>query len=232
MYLRVIANVPYLVPSHQWCAPVKTPNVDVITVENQGRNSKGDYWLVYPDRVVRVHVRQRKAFFSPESCNCSVDSTTLFDQRVTRYYCEGEWTTFMRKDGSLNDAAPAPEVVDSGGASSSDTARDVLASDQDPGGLLAAEGDGPVVGGPSAAEGVTDDHEAMTHSKEMSLRLDAQSITHMLTHKRKNIFCVICDRAKTKQVPHMRGAFSRPLTKWGDVITADHGFVHHDTRTR
>ncbi len=87
---------------------------------------------------------------------------------------------------------------------------------------MAAGGDDQPAGGPSAAEGVTSGDEATTPSKEMSLRLEAQSIAHMLTHKPKNGFRAICDRAKTKQVPHMRGAFSRPLTKWGDIITADH----------
>ncbi len=33
--LRVFDNVPYLVPGSEWCAPVKTDDMDVITVEVQ-----------------------------------------------------------------------------------------------------------------------------------------------------------------------------------------------------
>ncbi len=153
-----------------------------------------------------------KTFFTPVNCNCPVDSLMLFDQRATRYYQEGEWrlcidswvgdgahramdpgcgeTTFMQKDGSLNDAAPAPEV-DSGGASS-----DVFASEgQDPGGPLAA-GDDQSAGGLSAAEDVTSGDEANPPSKEKSLRLEVQSIAHMLTHKTKEQ--VLCDLRQGK----------------------------------
>ena len=54
------------------------------------------------------------------------------------------------------------------------------------------------------------------------LKLEAGEMAHLLTHKPANVHCVSCMRGKLRQVPHRAGAFSRPVTKWGEVITVDH----------
>ncbi len=56
-------------------------------------------------------------------------------------------------------------------------------------------------------------------SHEQALRVEAKSVQHMLTHKPKNPFCSICDRAKARQ---SRASFQRELHEWGGLVTVDH----------
>ncbi len=44
-----------------------------------------DYWAVHPDRVIRVHVKLRKALFTPQSTGCPVDIPFLSLTRETRF---------------------------------------------------------------------------------------------------------------------------------------------------
>ncbi len=56
-----------------------------------------DYWVAYPNRVVRVHVKLRKALFPPESSGCPVDLPFLSLKRETRFTDgTGDWR--MRED--------------------------------------------------------------------------------------------------------------------------------------
>ena len=54
------------------------------------------------------------------------------------------------------------------------------------------------------------------------LKLEAGELAHIMTHKPVNPHCVSCMRGKLRQVPHRRGAFERPVEKWGDLLTCDH----------
>ncbi len=44
-----------------------------------------DYWVLYPDQIVRVHVKRRKALFTSVGTNCPVDIRLLSTDRMTHY---------------------------------------------------------------------------------------------------------------------------------------------------
>ena len=59
-------------------------------------------------------------------------------------------------------------------------------------------------------------------SKRGTLKNEARSKLHLLTHRYKNPYCESCVRAKMKHRKTFRGAFQRKLTKFGDLITFDY----------
>eukprot|EP00435_Cladocopium_sp_Y103_P004359 s6090_g1.t1 len=58
-------------------------------------------------------------------------------------------------------------------------------------------------------------------SKRGTLKSEARSKSHLLTHRYKNPYCESCVRAKMKHRKTFRGAFQRKLTKFGDLVTFD-----------
>ena len=58
--------------------------------------------------------------------------------------------------------------------------------------------------------------------KRGTLKNEARSKLHLLTHRYKNPYCESCVRAKMKHRKTFRGAFQRKLTKFGDLITFDY----------
>ena len=67
-----------------------------------------------------------------------------------------------------------------------------------------------------------DDPEAGVRlSKGGTLKHEARTLEHLLTHRYKNPYCNSCVRAKMKHHKTFRGAFRRKLTKFGDLITFD-----------
>eukprot|EP00435_Cladocopium_sp_Y103_P068234 s172_g31.t1 len=59
-------------------------------------------------------------------------------------------------------------------------------------------------------------------SKRGTLKNEARSKIHLLTHRHKNPYCESCVKAKMKHRKTFRGAFQRKLTKFGDLITFDY----------
>ena len=59
-------------------------------------------------------------------------------------------------------------------------------------------------------------------NKRGTLKNEARSKLHLLTHRYKNPYCESCVRAKMKHRKTFRGAFQRKLTKFGDLITFDY----------
>ena len=59
-------------------------------------------------------------------------------------------------------------------------------------------------------------------SKRGTLKNEARSKIHLLTHRYQNPYCESCVRAKMKHRKTFRGAFQRKLTKFGDLITFDY----------
>lgn len=55
-----------------------------------------------------------------------------------------------------------------------------------------------------------------------SLKAESNSLVHILTHRYKNPYCETCVRAKMKHRKTRRGAFNRPLRKFGDLISFDY----------
>eukprot|EP00435_Cladocopium_sp_Y103_P049150 s608_g14.t1 len=58
-------------------------------------------------------------------------------------------------------------------------------------------------------------------AKRGTLKHEAKSLEHKLTHKYKNPYCDSCVRAKMKHFKTKRGAYRRELKKFGDLITFD-----------
>ena len=61
------------------------------------------------------------------------------------------------------------------------------------------------------------------HVGSRDLRLEANSLQHLLTHKPKNLYCPICQVANAQQRRHLRGPMSgiHGAEQFGDYITAD-----------
>ena len=78
-----------------------------------------------------------------------------------------------------------------------------------------------------AAEGDEDDIEIdvvegeSRVAKRGTLKREANSLNHKLTHRYKNPYCDSCIRAKMKHFKTRRGAYKRELKKFGDLITFD-----------
>ena len=78
-----------------------------------------------------------------------------------------------------------------------------------------------------AAEGDEDDIEVDVAegesrvAKRGTLKREANSLNHKLTHRYKNPYCDSCIRAKMKHFKTRRGAYKRELKKFGDLITFD-----------
>ena len=78
-----------------------------------------------------------------------------------------------------------------------------------------------------AAEGDEDDIEIdvvegeSRVAKRGTLKREANSLNHKLTHRYKNPYCDSCIRAKIKHFKTRRGAYKRELKKFGDFITFD-----------
>ena len=58
-------------------------------------------------------------------------------------------------------------------------------------------------------------------AKRGTLKREANSLNHKLTHRYKNPYCDSCIRAKMKHFKTHRGAYKRELKKFGDLITFD-----------
>lgn len=58
-------------------------------------------------------------------------------------------------------------------------------------------------------------------AKRGTLKVEARSIEHKLTHRFKNPYCDSCVRAKMKHYKTHRDAFKRNLKRFGDLITFD-----------
>ena len=58
-------------------------------------------------------------------------------------------------------------------------------------------------------------------AKRGTLKREANSLNHKLTHRYKNPYCDSCIPAKMKHFKARRGAYKRELKKFGDLITFD-----------
>ena len=54
-----------------------------------------------------------------------------------------------------------------------------------------------------------------------TLKAEARTIQHLLTHRSKNPYCESCIRAKMRHYKTHRGAFKRKLKAFGDLVTFD-----------
>ena len=107
------------------------------------------------------------------------------------------------------------------------------ASASDPSG---SSGPAPVQAGiPSEeAQVAEDDEEEALEEDEVpveptaseKMRADAQSLSHLMTHARKNPYCPKCQRARLQAKPHLpkhrRGKCDNVAENFGDIVIADH----------
>ena len=65
------------------------------------------------------------------------------------------------------------------------------------------------------------DHGAPRYAKPGSLKREAKTLDHLMTHRYSNPYCDSCIRAKMRHFKTRKGAFKRKLSKFGDLITFD-----------
>ncbi|MFM7979837.1 MAG: hypothetical protein ACKPKO_11020, partial [Candidatus Fonsibacter sp.] len=92
-------------------------------------------------------------------------------------------------------------------------------------------GDGPVPESPGEGEklppgDVLSDDDTPTTRR--SLREEANSVYHLLTHKPKDPYCDSCRRAKMKEQRKYAGSYQNTATCWGELVTGDHITSTHD----
>ncbi|CAJ1370505.1 unnamed protein product [Effrenium voratum] len=79
--------------------------------------------------------------------------------------------------------------------------------------------------GGAADDGVDDDDEIEVEvghrRRKGTLKAEATTTEHILTHRFANPYCDACVRAKMRHHRTYRNAFKRPLKEWGDLITFD-----------
>ena len=59
------------------------------------------------------------------------------------------------------------------------------------------------------------------YAKPGTLKREAKTLDHLMTHRYSNPFCDSCIRAKMRHFKTRKGAFKRKLSKFGDLITFD-----------
>ena len=69
---------------------------------------------------------------------------------------------------------------------------------------------------------VDEEDGGVRFSKRETLKNEARSKNHLLTHRYKNLFCESCVRAKMKHRKTFRGALQRKLEKFGDLVAFDY----------
>lgn len=77
---------------------------------------------------------------------------------------------------------------------------------------------------PSCCErpGPAADCELREHPCQAPVKDCAGQIEHLVTHLPSNPHCEACLRGKMQQVRHFHGAFARPLSKLGHIVTLGH----------
>ena len=84
---------------------------------------------------------------------------------------------------------------------------------------------------PVSDTGAADDPEGMIevdvergesrYAKPGTLKREAKTLDHLMTHRYSNPYCNSCMRAKMRHFKTRKGAFKRKLSKFGDLITFD-----------
>ena len=59
------------------------------------------------------------------------------------------------------------------------------------------------------------------YAKAGTLKREAKTLDHLMTHRFSNPYCDSCLRAKMKHFKKQQGAFKEVLSKFGDLITFD-----------
>ena len=59
------------------------------------------------------------------------------------------------------------------------------------------------------------------YAKPGTLKREAKTLDHLMTHRYSNPYCDSCTRAKMRHFKTRKGAFKRKLSKFGDLITFD-----------
>ena len=63
--------------------------------------------------------------------------------------------------------------------------------------------------------------ELLPYQTKDTLRRQATSMAHLLTHKPKNPYCAACRRAKLKHKRKYKGSYQRHAQSPGQILTAD-----------
>ena len=64
-------------------------------------------------------------------------------------------------------------------------------------------------------------HGESRYAKPGTLKREAKTLDHLMTHRYSNPYCDSCIRAKMRHFKTRKGAFKRKLSKFGDLITFD-----------
>ena len=65
------------------------------------------------------------------------------------------------------------------------------------------------------------EHGTPRYAKPGSLKREAKTLDHLMTHRYSNPYCNSCIRAKMRHFKTRKNAFKRKLSKFGDLITFD-----------
>ena len=67
-----------------------------------------------------------------------------------------------------------------------------------------------------------DDGEGVPRKAKVgTLKAEANTLSHLCTHRYRNPYCESCIRAKMRHFKTRRGAFKRKIEQWGDLMTFD-----------
>ncbi|MFM7985586.1 MAG: hypothetical protein ACKPKO_40370, partial [Candidatus Fonsibacter sp.] len=78
----------------------------------------------------------------------------------------------------------------------------------------------PAEGMESPTGDVLSDDDSPT--TRISLREEANSLYHLLTHKPNNPYCESCRRAIMKETRKYAGSYRNTATRWGELVTGDY----------
>ena len=128
----------------------------------------------------------------------------------------------IREEGPDEEDARIDEVPGQNEDGDDDDDDRIPAADDDPEVDQPDEDEVGVENGPHEEEDDEDDPDGGVRlSKRGTLKHEARTLEHLLTHRYKNPYCNSFVRAKMKHHKTYRGAFRRKLTKFGDLITFD-----------
>jgi hypothetical protein len=175
-----------------------------------------DPYFIRPDgMIIRLMVENYMSYLVPNARHCKPRKPS-----GTRIFCSTSTSTIMNAQSGAPERRDLniPEPIVATPSDSEISGDDNISRLDD---FDAPVHDGTVREEEQSSSGDEAEDRGI-HYIELSLRGEANSLYHLLTHKPKNPFCESCRRAKMKEKRKYSGSYKNTATRWGQLVIGDH----------
>ena len=209
MRLRVLDEIPYIIPGDPFCQPVK---VDNLTEEERASMP------AVREEPIRIEILSDRVD-APRNGGDAVPRVRAPDEAV--HTGAGEPPVMMSPGPTVEEVVEcekiaAPNEVEGEAEPEQDAAQGEAEPAADPEQIAAQE--------EAEQAPAEEDQSEEAQATRKDLRAEAKSLRHLLTHQPKNPYCDACTRAKMRNKKRFAGAFDarREPKSWCELVTADH----------